>query len=234
MTQTLEIRVRPVTRHVVTRYESDGLPRGAASCGTLGEFDSPARADEVALAIRASEPHARVVTSDGEVHNPVEQEFIITRVNTFEVQNEVYFASTAEDAANQLRKLTVDGDGAQWEVFCRPKQSPVDAAPCTAAHDWRLSASYGGELCANCGAVKGTRRGALGCGERAPATPKVVVTDEMVTRFLGWQFPGDFAPDGGIEFKRPAAGAALPTGTNLLHFGQAKAMLEHCLNSHAT
>lgn len=69
--------------------------------------------------------------------------------------------------------------------------------------------------------------------ELAPATEQAsasVVTDEVVNRFLAWQFPGDFAPDGGIEFKRPAAGALLPTGTNLLHFGQAKAMLEHCLN----
>lgn len=121
MTKTLEIRVRPVTRHVVTRYESDGLPRGAASCGTLGEFDSPLRADEVALAIRASEPHARVVTSDGTVHDPVEFQFVITKVNTFEVQNEAYFASTEDEARELLARLQAGSDGLNWRVFSRAK-----------------------------------------------------------------------------------------------------------------
>lgn len=121
MTKTLEIRVRPVTRHVVTRYESDGLPRGAASCGTLGEFDSPARADEVALAIRASEPNARVVTSDGVVYDPIEQEFIITRVNTFEVQNVVHFARSKQEAEASRDKLASDFPDGQWEVFSRAK-----------------------------------------------------------------------------------------------------------------
>jgi hypothetical protein len=234
MTKTLEIRVRPVTRYVVTRYESDGLPRGAASCGTLGEFDSPARADEVALAIRASEPHARVVTSDGTVHGPVELQFVITKVNTFDVQNEVYFASTAEEAAAQVSKLAATHAEAQWQVFSRPKHASTQPAVAAIAHDWRVSASYGGELCANCGAVKGSRRSYLGCGERASSAQKLAVTDEMVTRFLGWQFPEDFSPDGGIVFNRPAGGGARPVGTNLLHFGQAKAMLEHCLNGPST
>jgi hypothetical protein len=129
MTKTLEIRVRPVTRHVVTRYESDGLPRGVASCGTLGEFDSPARADEVALAIRASEPNARVVTSDGVVYDPIEQEFIITRVNTFEVQNEVYFANSPEEAMVLLAKLSHVPDGRDWRVFSRQKNGVVNVPP---------------------------------------------------------------------------------------------------------
>ena len=46
----------------------------------------------------------------------------------------------------------------------------------------------------------------------------------MVDRFLGWKLPKDFAPDGGISFKESAW---WPSGTNLLHAGQAKEMLEY-------
>lgn len=46
----------------------------------------------------------------------------------------------------------------------------------------------------------------------------------MVDRFLGWRLPKDFAPDGGISFKESAW---WPTGTNLLHAGQAKEMFEY-------
>ena len=63
------------------------------------------------------------------------------------------------------------------------------------------------------------------------------VTDDMIGRFLGWKLPADFSPDCGISFKResdydhPEFGRAKyePTGTNLLHAGQARAMLEHIL-----
>ena len=59
------------------------------------------------------------------------------------------------------------------------------------------------------------------------------VTDEMVTRFLGWKLPQDFFPDCGISFTPYMVGEPLrplwPIGTNLLHAGQARAMLEHVL-----
>jgi hypothetical protein len=66
------------------------------------------------------------------------------------------------------------------------------------------------------------------------------VTDDMVSRFLSWKLPTDFAPDCGISFKResdydhPEFGRTkyAPTGTNLLHAGQARAMLEHILRPH--
>lgn len=50
----------------------------------------------------------------------------------------------------------------------------------------------------------------------------------MVDRFLCWKLPRDFAPDCGISFEE---GAWWPTGTNLLHAGQAKEMIEHLLSS---
>lgn len=59
---------------------------------------------------------------------------------------------------------------------------------------------------------------------------KIAITEQMVARFLSWPLPPDFAPDCGITFTRSPHVGMDPTGTNLLHFGQAKAMLEHCIN----
>lgn len=65
--------------------------------------------------------------------------------------------------------------------------------------------------------------------ERARASD----VDAMVSRFLGWTLPKDFAPDAGISFKpipNPHGDPyPWPTGTNLLHAGQAKAMFEYVL-----
>lgn len=57
-------------------------------------------------------------------------------------------------------------DSAQW-VTLQAIQAPQPsvAAQETVAHDWRHSPSYGGEICASCGAAKGTRRGKAPCGE---------------------------------------------------------------------
>ena len=57
---------------------------------------------------------------------------------------------------------------------------------------------------------------------------QLVITAEMVSRFLSWPLPDDFGPDGGIYIdRRPSVTL---TGTNLLNFAQTKAMLEHCIN----
>ena len=67
------------------------------------------------------------------------------------------------------------------------------------------------------------------------------VSDEMVSRFLSWKLPADFAPDGGVTFAREfhmngllVNRATLPphfwtVGTNILTAPQARAMLEHVL-----
>ncbi len=67
-------------------------------------------------------------------------------------------------------------------------------------------------------------------------TPAVVVTDQMIHRFLAWQFPADFSPDGGISFQGknvwiPSKSAlkGRPTGTNLLSYAQARDMLAYVL-----
>jgi hypothetical protein len=58
---------------------------------------------------------------------------------------------------------------------------------------------------------------------------KLVVTDEMVGRFLGWKLPDDFSPDCYIRFDPPVDTSSWPSGTNLFDFGQAKSMLKHVL-----
>jgi hypothetical protein len=66
----------------------------------------------------------------------------------------------------------------------------------------------------------------------AAQAPQLALTDDMVSRFLGWRLPDDFMPDCGISFNPPMhEGKPLswPTGTNLLHAGQARKMLEHVL-----
>ena len=45
----------------------------------------------------------------------------------------------------------------------------------------------------------------------------------MVDRFLCWELPKDFAPDGGISFDH----SSKPIGTNLLTADQARQMFEH-------
>ncbi|API52875.1 hypothetical protein BMW22_15730 [Rhizobium leguminosarum] len=66
------------------------------------------------------------------------------------------------------------------------------------------------------------------------------MTDEqikhMVLRFLNWKLPDDFNPDDGITFKRdfnentPYPMKHEPSGTNLLDYTQAQAMVRHMLD----
>jgi len=61
------------------------------------------------------------------------------------------------------------------------------------------------------------------------------MTDEqmkqMAERFLSWKLPTDFNPDGGISFDRYDRAAFnfahWPTGTNLLTYAQALALVKH-------
>jgi hypothetical protein len=53
----VEVRVRPVVRYIVTRYESGQKPDGASygGCETIGEFANEGTADTVAMALREIE-----------------------------------------------------------------------------------------------------------------------------------------------------------------------------------
>lgn len=62
------------------------------------------------------------------------------------------------------------------------------------------------------------------------------VTDEMVSRFLAWPLPKDFAPDCYISFDGNTPDGAghkktWPIGTNLFTADQARQMLEHVLQA---
>jgi len=58
--------------------------------------------------------------------------------------------------------------------------------------------------------------------------------DVMVDRFLSWELPKDFAPDGSISFQHGADARgnmpSWPVGTNLFTAEQAKQMILHMLN----
>jgi hypothetical protein len=57
----------------------------------------------------------------------------------------------------------------------------------------------------------------------------VIVTNEIVGRFLTWKLPSDFQPDCGVSFVKPNHPTSWPVGTNLLTATQARDMLEHVL-----
>lgn len=56
---------------------------------------------------------------------------------------------------------------------------------------------------------------------------------QMTERFLGWKLPENFNPDGGISFRKvgnegtPYEYRYEPSGTNLLDYTQAEAMVRH-------
>lgn len=94
-----EYRIKPVTRYVVTHYHEN--PRAnTAGVSTIGEYDNYHAAEKVYNAF---------------VHNPVAHEanYLITRIDTFEVTNEVYFASSLEKAQD-LRDSLIEQSGDSW------------------------------------------------------------------------------------------------------------------------
>jgi hypothetical protein len=59
---------------------------------------------------------------------------------------------------------------------------------------------------------------------------KKISVGAMVDAFLGWKLPIEFSPDAGISFDGEYGKKwGMPTGTNLLHAGQAQQMVEHIL-----
>jgi hypothetical protein len=78
---TIEYRVRPVTRYVVTRYHRDGDGGG---CEMLGEYDNGGVAYQVAYALCRQE-HSRLGWPPGD-----------TRINYPSVQQGAVTSETAE------------------------------------------------------------------------------------------------------------------------------------------
>lgn len=63
--------------------------------------------------------------------------------------------------------------------------------------------------------------------ENAKLKEQQVDVSHMVDRFIGWKFPDNFNPDGGIRFTPPTKWGGWPTGTNMLDAVQAKEMFEY-------
>lgn len=57
MSKTVEYRVRPVTRYIVTEFISDP-ENGAGHCGTIGEYDNEWYAQRVKLALESHQGEA--------------------------------------------------------------------------------------------------------------------------------------------------------------------------------
>jgi hypothetical protein len=116
--------------------------------------------------------------------------------------------------------MTTDKDRAEFEAFATGADYDLSIEPAfELAQDWP-----------NRYLSKETRnlaRGWQAARSRSGAVP--AVTDEMVSRFLNWRVPQDFCPGSGVSFKPLENPLLWPTGTDLLHAGQAKAMLEHVL-----
>lgn len=114
MTGKIEVRVRPVQRHLVTVWVE-----GAGS-RLIGEFESPSIADEVALALQAKTPGAMVVTSDGVVSPAANLEYVIVAANMHEVENLAYFTYSEADA-DRAKAEAEDRHGIEFRIYCRVK-----------------------------------------------------------------------------------------------------------------
>lgn len=68
--KTIEYRVRPVTRYIVTRFERQDDNNGLCSGGSegCGEFDREDSAEKIAMALANAETHGRVICGSRPVY----------------------------------------------------------------------------------------------------------------------------------------------------------------------
>jgi len=57
MSKTVEYRVRPVVRYVITRYERDS-ETGSGAIETLGEFPNEGYAERTCSALKVADPYS--------------------------------------------------------------------------------------------------------------------------------------------------------------------------------
>lgn len=102
--QTIEVRVRPVIRHIVTEFHADPETR-AAGVATVGEFANEEQAEKVAAALRGQhEPRLWVAVERGD----------------YSVATNAIYFQTAEDAAAFVEKARADER--DFHVFSRVVQ----------------------------------------------------------------------------------------------------------------
>jgi len=112
MTETTEIRVRPVTRHQITCWAPSGIR-------TIGEYANAVLADEAARGLKALYPEAQLVNSEGEVSRPMTTKYVLVQVGHHEVDSLVYHAD-AEDLVKRQAELAVQHPGIEFRVFGAP------------------------------------------------------------------------------------------------------------------
>jgi hypothetical protein len=111
---TVEIRVRPVVRHVVTRYSEGGPLRDgtkAACSEKVGEFDNEQQAERVAEALRDAIPKPK--------------QYIAVERTFDSMTNAAYFDMEADALAYVAHALTQDRE---YRVFSRELTDPVAIA----------------------------------------------------------------------------------------------------------
>lgn len=109
-----EFRVRPVVRHVVTRFSEertsahDEPPAYTRKLETLGEFDSEGYAEIVAEAL--SEKAAP-------------REYVLVQETMGEVMANVYYAYDEQNAMERLAQLATEEPRESYRVYSRIKKS---------------------------------------------------------------------------------------------------------------
>jgi hypothetical protein len=94
--KTTEIRVRPVVRHVVTRYTSEydeATKSCGGSCETIGEFDNERFAEEVAKVLQ-------------EEAQP--KQYAVVESTLGDIQAQVYYAEGQREAFELSKKLSAE------------------------------------------------------------------------------------------------------------------------------
>jgi hypothetical protein len=107
-----EFRVRPVIRHVVTRYtKAEPLPPGCCSTDgprggleTLGEFDSEGYADIVAEAL---------------AEKAAQREYVLVQETVGGIMAKVYYAYGEGEAQQRLAMMP---EGESYRVYSRIKE----------------------------------------------------------------------------------------------------------------
>lgn len=101
--KTIEFRVRPVTRYNLTRYEEDTEAR-SSGVSTVGEFDSPESAHDVAAAMQATTPGSTYTPFKGEQIGGV-------KPDAFPAAARPYLGSVVWTNGGKPQRLTENG----WE-----------------------------------------------------------------------------------------------------------------------
>ncbi len=111
--ETLEYRVKPVTRYIVTRYHSyteDQPGCGGAGSSVVGEFDNEATAENIRATL-AEQEHQRRRLQD------MRQPWICFE-RTHEIGAKVYYCDSEEQALRQAAEFSAEF-GTEWRIARR-------------------------------------------------------------------------------------------------------------------